>query len=324
MCTKVSIIIPVYNVEQYIERCARSLFEQTLDNIEYIFVNDCTPDHSISILNNVINEFPERRDYVKIINLPNNSGSAVARSIGIAKATGEFIGACDSDDWVEKDTFQIMYDAATTSKSDIAVCDYSITDGNNKTVYQSMNQGEKNGFIEDMLYHKVSWSVCNKLFKRSLFNDSIIYPQKSMGDDFVLTLQLVYYCHEITYVNFPLYNYYQHSQSITHAKKKEGVYKNFQQAMANTKIIIEFFRKKGIFDAFEGGLANLKYQTKSLLLPITNDTKYKNIWNSTFPNVEKQILFDKKNPLKERVKCLLIILKIYPKVTNFLRITHCK
>lgn len=324
MCPKVSIIVPIYGVEQYIERCARSLFEQTLDSIEYVFVNDCTPDSSISILKSVIDEYPERSNLIKIINLPRNCGCAITRGIGLRKANGEFISTCDSDDWVEKTAYETLYSAAISNKADVAVCDYFITDGRKKQVVRGMIQSEKNGFIEDMLYHHVSWSIWNKLFKRTLFDDSTVFPAESMGEDFALTLQLVHRCQKVTHVNSPLYNYFQHSQSIIHRKEKVAVYNKFRQAMKNTELITDFYREKGMDKELEGGLANLKYQTKSLLLPVIHEKNYERIWKETFPNIEKKILFDSHNSMKDRVKSLLIILKIYPKVTNFLRITHCK
>ena len=92
---KVSVIIPVYGVEKYIERCARSLFEQTLNDIEFIFVNDYTPDNSIDILKNTLSKYPNRKYQVRIINQPRNMGAAQARKNGILAATGEFVIQCD-------------------------------------------------------------------------------------------------------------------------------------------------------------------------------------------------------------------------------------
>ena len=95
---KVSVVIPVYGVEKYIERCARTLFEQTIDDIEYIFVNDCTKDRSIEILEQVIKDYPQRKGQIRIENMLTNSGQAAVRRCGIELATGEYIIHCDSDD----------------------------------------------------------------------------------------------------------------------------------------------------------------------------------------------------------------------------------
>lgn len=105
MSPKVTIIIAVYNCEKYLNTCARSLFEQTLDGIEYIFVNDATPDDSIIILNSIIEEYPTRKPFVKIINMDKNGGVSKARRIGVENATGEYVIHADSDDWVDRDMY---------------------------------------------------------------------------------------------------------------------------------------------------------------------------------------------------------------------------
>ena len=95
---KVTVIIPVYGVEKYISRCARSLFEQTLDDIEYIFVDDCTKDNSIGVLQEVLEQYPQRREQTRIVKLLVNSGQAAARKYGMQLATGDYIIHCDGDD----------------------------------------------------------------------------------------------------------------------------------------------------------------------------------------------------------------------------------
>ena len=106
---KVSVIIPVYNVEKYIEKCARSLFEQTLDDIEYIFIDDCSPDNSMLVLSKVLKSYPKREAQVRIIRNPENKGVAYSRTIGMKAATGEYMIHCDPDDWVDKELYQNMY-----------------------------------------------------------------------------------------------------------------------------------------------------------------------------------------------------------------------
>ena len=106
---KVSVIVPVYKVEQYIEKCVRSLMEQTMkEGIEFIFINDCTPDDSMQILESVVGEYPDRADQVVIWNNSSNVGVSESRRKGIELAKGEYIGWCDSDDWCEKEMFEKM------------------------------------------------------------------------------------------------------------------------------------------------------------------------------------------------------------------------
>ena len=103
---KVSVLVPVYGVEKYIERCARSLFEQTYSDLEYVFVNDCTPDQSIEILKKVMAEYPQRKNAVKIVNHAKNRGLAAARNTAYDNATGDFVTIVDSDDWLEWDALE--------------------------------------------------------------------------------------------------------------------------------------------------------------------------------------------------------------------------
>ena len=101
-----SIVVPIYNVENYIEKSVRSLFEQTYPNIEYIFVNDCTPDKSMGVLDSVLADYPHRVSNVVVINHTQNKGLAISRHDGFVVAKGEYIATCDSDDWVELDMYE--------------------------------------------------------------------------------------------------------------------------------------------------------------------------------------------------------------------------
>ncbi|MCM1452577.1 MAG: glycosyltransferase [Clostridium sp.] len=122
---KVSVLIPIYGVEKYIARCARSLFNQTLkEGIEFIFVNDATKDNSMDVLKSVIDEFPNRKEQIRIIEHSENKGLAVARVTGVTSAKGEYVTHCDSDDWVEPTMYEKMYNVAKQKGSDIVVCDY--------------------------------------------------------------------------------------------------------------------------------------------------------------------------------------------------------
>lgn len=109
---KISVIVAVYGVENYIEKCVRSLFEQTLDAVEYIFVNDDTPDNSIVILKSVLDEYSERKNNTHIINFETNTGVANARTVGMKLATGKYMIHCDLDDYLEDDALEVLYKEA--------------------------------------------------------------------------------------------------------------------------------------------------------------------------------------------------------------------
>ena len=108
MSYKVSVLVPVYGVERYIERCARSLFEQTYPNLEYVFVNDCTPDGSVVVLKRLMEEYPERKPFVRIINHERNRGISATRNTALDYASGEFVSFVDSDDWLESNAIELL------------------------------------------------------------------------------------------------------------------------------------------------------------------------------------------------------------------------
>ena len=106
---KVSILVPIYNVENYIESCACSLFEQTMEEIEYVFIDDCGTDNSISLLNNILEKYPERKDNVRVIHNLRNLGIGQSRNKAVENALGEYLYYVDSDDFIEKNTIQLLY-----------------------------------------------------------------------------------------------------------------------------------------------------------------------------------------------------------------------
>lgn len=122
----VSILVPVYGVEKYIERCARSLFEQTYESLEYIFVDDCSPDDSIAILKRVMEDYPERKDQVRIIQHDHNRGLAAARNTALDAATSPFISHVDSDDYLSLDAIQLLVNKQVETDADIVLGNFRI------------------------------------------------------------------------------------------------------------------------------------------------------------------------------------------------------
>ena len=218
---KVSVCVPIYNVEKYIEKCVRSLFEQTLDDIEYIFVNDCTPDKSMDILRRVLVEYPQRQERVKIIDHKVNKGSATVRNTCLSAATGEYIGWCDSDDWVETDMYEAMYDKAKAENADVVWCNYDTT----KDPVICSPKTEL--FLQSADYLKLlclgeyaafNW---NKLVKREIYSDyDIRFPDNNdMMEDVVATFQVMHFAKKVVNIPRVLYHYVQNGCSITSRPK---------------------------------------------------------------------------------------------------------
>ncbi|KAA3493038.1 glycosyltransferase family 2 protein [Vibrio mimicus] len=120
---KVSVIMPVYNTEMYVERAMISLMEQTLDDVQFIIINDGSKDNSLSIIKEVITRYPTRKDQITLISRENR-GVAVSRAQGMELATGDYVIHLDSDDWAERNWLEAMYSKAIEDNADVVVCDY--------------------------------------------------------------------------------------------------------------------------------------------------------------------------------------------------------
>lgn len=208
----VSIIVPIYNVEKYIQKCAISLFEQDYKNVEYVFVNDCTPDGSMEALKDTIGEYPNRKDDIKIINKEKNEGLGQARKTGLYNSNGEYILFVDSDDWIEPDMVSKMYQNAKDNNADIVCCDYFLN-YQNKQVYKSHNyigsdfkNFKKDDYVKSILAMYISVSLCDKLVARKLYKD-IVFPTFSHGEDTVFCLQLFLNADKILHLDKAFFHY---------------------------------------------------------------------------------------------------------------------
>lgn len=224
---KVSICVPVYNVEKYIERCARSLFEQTLDDLEFVFVDDCTPDRSVEILKSIIEEYQLRfakKNYTaRIEKMPTNSGQAAVRRQGYQFASGDYITFCDSDDVMPADAIETLYNLAVESGADIVSGDmeWLFEDGTTKRNNVSLPYGnDAESVYRALLYKTYSHNLCSKLFKSGLLKeyDYITLMNATNGEDGMLFYQVLQHSIKTVHINQVVYHYIQHSQSSTHKR----------------------------------------------------------------------------------------------------------
>lgn len=314
---KVSIIIPVYGVEKYIERCARSLFEQTLNDVEYIFVDDCSPDKSIAILENIIKEYLPRlkkeHKNVRIERMSKNCGLPNVRRYGINLATGDYIAHCDSDDWVDVHMYEEMYNKAIEEDADVVVCDYVLTNGT--SVIETINACHAKSpkqLIEKFLFQRDPWPLWNKLFNRKAYSN-IEYPQGAMGEDMVTTIQLLWNCNTLSYINKPYYQYFYNPESITKVCTRNGCINKFNQLSLNATIVINFIKNKGLDGEFKDALVVYKNFIRSVLYPIVYDKKYHKIWNNMFLGLNKQVLLSKYISVSEKIRVFLTMVHLYPR-----------
>ena len=315
MGVKISIIVPVYGVEQYIERCARSLFEQTLDEIEYLFIDDCGFDHSMDILIHILEEYPQRKPYVHIHRMEQNSGQAKVREWGIRHATGEFIIHCDSDDWMDSDMCRLLLLKAYEDNADIVICDYYTSDGSHKNWIKGCFDENKEGLIRDFLATKISWALWNKLIRTSLFhNDGFLFPSGAMGEDMALVFQMVLKAGIISYLARPLYFYFYNPESITRVKTIDAVYNRYLQLEQNSKIVITAFEREGLCQLYKKEMVYFKWSVRRCLWEIAYIPKFNHIWRQTFPELYPSLLFCPYVSLLDKIKFLFTYLRVYPLV----------
>ncbi len=212
--TKVSIIVPIYGVEKWIERCAVSLFEQTYEDIEYIFVNDATQDKSMTVLTEIIQHYPERAKDVHIIHHPINKGISAARNTGVNNATGEYIWQVDSDDYIATDAVQQFVEMAEEHEADVVICDVNVVT-NSGIRTEMVEYNYKEDYIRRLILHTEKCAHWNKFYKRSLFVNFGIRADEQirLADDYAVTPRLLYCAERVVMYHAPLYFYETRNQS---------------------------------------------------------------------------------------------------------------
>ncbi|MDU1414396.1 MAG: glycosyltransferase family 2 protein [Clostridium sp.] len=218
--SKISIVVPVYNVESYLKQCLDSLISQTFKDIKIILVNDGSDDNSKIICD----EYKKLDDRIIVID-KKNGGLSDARNVGLRYADSEYVGFIDSDDYIDKDFYEKLYEGIIKSNADIAIASIKKVNNFEKTLYISGYpvEGSISRFeaMKSMLSAKgFSNSVCNKLFKRELFKENPFPVGKLYEDEFV-TYKIVDKANKIFSVNTSFYYYRVNENGITHKKFSE-------------------------------------------------------------------------------------------------------
>lgn len=277
---KATVIVPIFRVEAYIERCARSLMEQTLDDVEFIFVDDCSPDGSMAVLERVLNDYPQRQPQTRIIHHSENSGLPAARNTGLAAATGDYIFHCDSDDFMERDALEAMYAAALQADADIVYTDWYLTYPYKERLMRCPSYDTPETALRGLLHGTMKYNVWNKLVKRALYFGSTFPKGHGMGEDMTMIL-LFAKAQRIAHLPKATYHYVrQNENAFTAARSKES-YKDL------------LFNANRVIDALTGivskeDLACFKLNVKYPFL-ISNSREDYDRWQQWFPEANKYI-----------------------------------
>ncbi|MDE5413783.1 glycosyltransferase [Alkalihalobacterium chitinilyticum] len=271
MKPKVSIIMPVYNVESYLERCMASLQVQTLSDIEMIAVNDGSTDRSLDILN----EYASKDQRIKVID-QENGGVSSARNAGLEAARGDYIGFVDPDDWIDKEMYEVLYETAVIESADIVMCSYIREFGSHSRekqfnlpakvsykgheVQQNVMRRLVGPLNEEVANPELldAWgTVWSKLYRAEIIkNNNITFTDLSVigtNEDSLFNIQALYYANTFTFLNKPFYHYWRANETSVTTGYKPNLLKKWLQLY---QIIEEFLKEKNMDAEFYKALNN--------------------------------------------------------------------
>ena len=304
---KISIIIPVYNVEKYIERCLESILNQAFNEYEVIIVNDGSTDNS----GKICDKYSEINKNINVIH-KKNGGVSSARNLGIDVAKGEYIAFIDPDDFIDSNMFKILYENLKELNGDIAIC--SVNEIRNDNIELGDNSGEvisysKDDAIEGYFKGKYPFNqnyLCNKLFKRSLFEKVRLNEDITYQEDSEIMIQLLDLSKLVIYLGRALYNYDLREGSLSSGKISKG------------KITAE----RAFYSIYEYTIYNIcEYKSKALLKYISlvfnivieiikNYEEYKEEYLNMITRIREiycELLKTKGIPVKYKIHATLII-----------------
>ncbi|WP_315542945.1 glycosyltransferase family 2 protein [Capnocytophaga leadbetteri] len=255
---KVTIITPIYKAEKFIERCVKSLLNQDFESIEYIFINDATPDDSFKILKKLVDQYNNRKGDIKLLENKYNLGVAKTRKKGMLEASGEYVIQIDSDDWIESNMISVLYNKGKNENADIVVCDYYISFITGEKKYRKEEYSSNIDFnIKNIMLGRVHPSFCNTLIRKDFYLNNNILPQGkvNMGEDYEMMLKLFLSTEKVSYIPKAFLYYTQYNEnSITKTMNKEYIndtihcIKVFEEILKPTKNkYIEEFRTMLVF-----------------------------------------------------------------------------
>ncbi len=278
---KVSILVPFYKVEQYVGRCVESLFTQTYQHIEYVFVNDCTPDKSMEVISEYIEKY-QVSDKCKIITHEQNQGISASRNDCLDHMTGDYFLFIDSDDYIDSDMVERLVEAAKQNDADIAGCGY-IEEFPDRSVkhpqHYSNDHHEMMKAITLLTIKGVMWKLLVRSTIVTEHREEVRFiPDRNMVDDYLFCCQIFYYAQRFAGVDRCMYHWIQYNpNNYTHTT----IFAVESQAAAIRKTE-EFYREKGVYEVVKRELCQRKFISKLPLL-LEKDCMDVKRWRALFP-----------------------------------------
>lgn len=296
MNCKISVIVPIYKVEKFIGRCAESLMQQSLGDVEYIFVNDATPDNSMEVLDGVLKKYPARAGLISIVVHDVNKGLPAARNSGLAVAHGEYVFHCDSDDFVEPIMLETLYNVAISNAADIVWCDWFLSFEKNEIYMKQPEFSTAFDALKSMLGGGMKYNVWNKLVKRRLYTDNkIFFPVgHGMGEDMTM-IMLFAHAKIVKYVPQAFYHYVKLNTSAFSCTISDRHWVDLRYNLNRTvNYISEIYGNK-----LEQEISFFKLEAKFPFL-IMGNCKFFKLWKEWYPEANKYILQNKNISFRSR------------------------
>ncbi|MYM55835.1 glycosyltransferase family 2 protein [Thalassovita mangrovi] len=261
---KVSVIIPIYGTERYIERCVRSVMNQTLKDIEILCIDDCSPDNSAEIVQLLAAE----DDRIRLIRHESNLGPGGARNTGIYLARAPYLASVDSDDYIDSLMLERLWDATEGQTIDVVSCGLALVDedGTETTKSAMPNKTVKNDALQANILSLLQPSFCNKLWRISLFRDNgILFPTNVYYEDLATTPKALRYAKDIRIIQDALYYYVVRRGSATNSYSARHIIDYFR----TYDMLWDFLESEGLMeryqdDFFEKIAQSLHYHTKMI------------------------------------------------------------
>lgn len=301
---KVSILVPIYKVEPFIERCACSLFEQTFENIEYVFVDDCSPDNSVSKLEEIIERYPHRKKQIKIVRNLKNSGIAEVRNILIANATGEYVLFVDSDDWVELTMVKELMDRAEVSNADIVCGDLIYEYEKSSEYYRFNSRDNKIEYLKGISSGAIGTYLFLLLTKRELYtaNGLRFCAGINVCEDYIMYNKLFFHAERIEHLNAAFYHYFRGNPNSYTVLSIQ----NILHRIKAIETVEQYLKSNDLFVLLSDNLNRRKFETKKEFIV---DRRFRDFekWRMTFP--ESNYSWKNSNiGRRNKLACLLVSL----------------
>lgn len=308
---KVAVVIPVFRVEDYIVRCAESLFSQTLDDMQFIFVDDASPDNSISLLEQTLDRFPRRKTQTQILHHAKNRGLPTARATGLARVEAPYVAHCDSDDYVEPTMYARLYEKAVKNDSDMVICGRIIhhIDGREHSDFDKASPGDS--LIHNFLYGRLKAYVWTRLTRTDIYRQ-VLFPIENYYEDWVQTAQLLICSQKVSFLDEPLYHYNLRPKSIQSdimGARPEVIESKVRQCMVNYNLMHDFIADH--FQVEEKDFALMKENVRSLFLLSNISMRFRKQYLQTFREINLRLLFSPIIPLQNKAYHLLVLLGLH-------------